>query len=82
MHQVTRAINDAANWRDGLRLALERLCESEGWQAGYVYLPDRADPDTLVPTHRLPARPAHAGLSPDDPTESIHARRAAARPGL
>ena len=50
MHQVTRAINDSANWRDGLRLAVERLCESEGWQAGYVYLPDRADPDTLVPS--------------------------------
>ena len=49
MHQVTRAINDADSWRDGLRLTVQRLCESEGWQAGYVYLPDRADPDTLVP---------------------------------
>jgi signal transduction histidine kinase len=49
MHEVTRTINDAANWRQGLRLTVERLCESEGWQAGYVYLPDRADPQTLVP---------------------------------
>jgi signal transduction histidine kinase len=50
MHQVTRAINDADSWREGLRLTVQRLCESEGWQAGYVYLPDREDPDTLVPT--------------------------------
>jgi signal transduction histidine kinase len=29
---------------------MEGLCENDGWQAGYVYLPDRADPDALVPT--------------------------------
>ena len=50
MHQVTRAIHDAASWREGLRLTVESLCEIEGWQAGYVYLPDRTDPDTLVPS--------------------------------
>lgn len=50
MHQVTRAINDAATWHEGLRLTVERLCKSEHWQAGYVYLPDRADSETLVPS--------------------------------
>ena len=50
MHQVTGAVNDSASWYDGLRIAVERICETGHWQAGYVYLPDRADPDTLVPS--------------------------------
>jgi len=50
MQQISRAINNASSWREGLRATVERLCKSDGWQAGYVYVPDRADPDTLVPT--------------------------------
>jgi signal transduction histidine kinase len=49
MHDVTRAINDAPTWDEGLRLVLRRICETEHWQMGYVYLPDRDDPTTIVP---------------------------------
>ena len=49
MHTVTRALNDAPTWDEGLRLVLRRICETEYWQLGYVYLPDLDDPDVIVP---------------------------------
>jgi GAF domain-containing protein/two-component sensor histidine kinase len=49
MHEVTRAINDAPGWDEGLRLALRRICEAQDWQIGYVYLPDRNDPNVIAP---------------------------------
>ena len=49
MHEVTQAINDAPSWDEGLRLVLRRICEAEHWQIGYVYLPDRNDPNVLSP---------------------------------
>jgi signal transduction histidine kinase len=49
VHNVTRALNDAPSWDEGLRLVLRRICETEHWQIGYVYLPDRDDPDVIVP---------------------------------
>lgn len=48
LHQVTRAIGDAPSWDEGLRLALHHICEHEGWQLGYVYLPDPDAPDVVV----------------------------------
>jgi chemotaxis methyl-accepting protein methylase/signal transduction histidine kinase len=49
MHEVTQAINDAPGWDEGLRLVLRRICEAEHWQIGYVYLPDRNDPNMISP---------------------------------
>jgi signal transduction histidine kinase len=49
LHEVIRDINDAPSWDEGLRMVLRRICESERWQAGYVYLPDRNDPTVIVP---------------------------------
>ena len=48
LHQVTRAIGDAPSWDEGLRLALNHICEHEGWQLGYVYLPDPDATDVVV----------------------------------
>jgi signal transduction histidine kinase len=49
MHDVSQRINDAPSWDEGLRVVLGRICESEGWQIGFVYLPDREDPNVIVP---------------------------------
>jgi signal transduction histidine kinase len=49
VHEVTRAINDAPSWDEGLQLVLRLVCDSEDWQIGYVYLPDRNDPNAIVP---------------------------------
>ena len=49
MHAVTRAINEAPNWVDGLQVVLRQICETADWQAAYVFLPDRDDPNVIVP---------------------------------
>ena len=49
LHQVTRAIQEAATWDEAVRAALELTCAAEGWQVGFVYVPDPADADVLVP---------------------------------
>jgi signal transduction histidine kinase len=48
LHDVTLAVNSAATWDDALRLVLRHICRTEGWQIGYVYLPERERPDELV----------------------------------
>ena len=50
LHQVTRAIQDAPTWDEAVRAALELICDAEGWQVGFVYVPDPADADVIVPT--------------------------------
>lgn len=64
LHDVTRGINDAPSWDEGLHLVLRRVCESEHWQVGFVYLPDRDDPNVIVPVITWVAderaRPLHA----------------------
>lgn len=52
MHEVTRIINEANSWGEALRLVLRRICRAQSWQAGYIYLPDPNDPDTLRPVIR------------------------------
>jgi signal transduction histidine kinase len=49
MHDVTRAINDAPSWDEGLRQVLHRICETEHWQIGLIYLVDRDNPDGIAP---------------------------------
>jgi signal transduction histidine kinase len=49
MHDVTRALNDATTWDEGLQLVVQTICDVDVWQIGYVYLPAPDDPDTIVP---------------------------------
>jgi nitrate/nitrite-specific signal transduction histidine kinase len=49
MHDVAKAINEAATWDDALHSVLRRLCETEHWQIGFVYVPQPGRSDTLVP---------------------------------
>jgi signal transduction histidine kinase len=49
MHDVSLAINEAATWDDALHRVLRRLCETEGWQIGYVYLPQPGHEETITP---------------------------------
>jgi signal transduction histidine kinase len=49
MHDVARAINEAATWDDALHQVLRRLCQAELWQVGYVYLPEHGNSDAIVP---------------------------------
>jgi two-component system CheB/CheR fusion protein len=49
MHDVSQAINDAATWDDALHRVLRRLCETEHWQIGFVYLPQPGSPETIAP---------------------------------
>jgi signal transduction histidine kinase len=49
MHDVALEINAAATWDDALHRVLRRLCQSEHWQIGFVYVPRPELPDTLDP---------------------------------
>jgi signal transduction histidine kinase len=49
MHDVAKAINEAVTWDDALHRVLRRLCETEHWQTGFVYVPQPGHPETLVP---------------------------------
>lgn len=49
MHEVTKGINDASSWDEGLQFALRRICESENWQVGSIYVPGRDDANEIVP---------------------------------
>jgi two-component system CheB/CheR fusion protein len=49
MHEVTQAINEAATWDDALHRVLRRLCETEHWQIGFVYLPQPESPGKIAP---------------------------------
>jgi signal transduction histidine kinase len=49
LHQVTRGIQDAATWDDAIHAALELICDAERWQVAFVYIPDPADPEVIVP---------------------------------
>jgi two-component system CheB/CheR fusion protein len=49
MHEVSQAINEAATWGDALHRVLRRLCETEHWQIGFVYLPQAGSPETIAP---------------------------------
>ena len=80
IHQITRDIHDATTWREGLRRAVERLCESDGWQAGYVYLPDRAEPGALVAT--IGYLREQSVLAFHDATSQCRFRRGDKLPGL
>ena len=49
LHDISQAIDQAPNWSEALRRVMARICESEGWQVGYVYLPAADASDRLVP---------------------------------
>ena len=49
MHEVTRAINDAADLGRGAASGAVTSVESQHWQIGYVYLPDARKPGTVMP---------------------------------
>lgn len=49
LHDITRAVNEAPSWDEALRLALREICKAEGWQVGYVYLPNKEAADELIP---------------------------------
>ena len=49
LHQVTRAIQDAATWDEAITAALELICDAGRWQVGFVYIPDPIDPEVIVP---------------------------------
>jgi signal transduction histidine kinase len=49
LHDISLAIDQAPNWSEALRRVMGRICESEGWQVGYVYLPAADASDDLVP---------------------------------
>jgi len=48
LHDVSQAIDQSANWSDALHLVMRQICEAEGWQAGYVYLPATDASDQLI----------------------------------
>ena len=49
MHDVASEINAAATWDEALHRVLRRLCQTEHWQIGYVYLRRSENPDTIAP---------------------------------
>jgi two-component system CheB/CheR fusion protein len=49
MHEVVSEINAAATWDEALHRVLRRLCQSEHWQIGFVYLPGPENPETIAP---------------------------------
>ncbi len=53
VHDVTRDIHDAPSWDEALHRVLRRICESECWQIGFVYVPDRDTADAIRPVVSL-----------------------------
>jgi two-component system CheB/CheR fusion protein len=49
MHDMASEINAAVTWDDALHRVLRRLCQTEHWQIGYIYLPRPEHPDTIAP---------------------------------
>jgi signal transduction histidine kinase len=49
MHDVSQAISEATTWDDALHRVLRRLCETEHWQIGFVYLPQSGSPERIAP---------------------------------
>jgi two-component system CheB/CheR fusion protein len=48
LHDISQAIDQAPNWSDAVRLVINRICESEGWQGGHVYAPAVDAPHQLT----------------------------------
>ena len=46
-HDMARMLSDAVTWDDALRALLQRICTTENWQVGYIYLPSDSDPSVL-----------------------------------
>jgi len=49
LHDIGEDANGAPTANEALRKVLRRLCESQRWDAGYVYVPDLETPDLIVP---------------------------------
>ncbi len=49
MHDVSREINEASTWDDALHRVLRRLCQTEHWQIGFVYVPQAGNLDSIAP---------------------------------
>jgi signal transduction histidine kinase len=49
VHEVTLAISDALTWDEALHRVVRQLCDSQGWQIGYVYLPDAKLAGSVMP---------------------------------
>ena len=49
-HDIARMLNEATTWDDALRSLLQRICTTEKWQIGYIYLPSESDPSLLEET--------------------------------
>jgi signal transduction histidine kinase len=53
LHDIGRDVNTLPTWNEALHGMLRRLCESQRWEAGYVYLPDSETSDVIVPVARF-----------------------------
>jgi signal transduction histidine kinase len=62
LHEVSRSISDARTADEALDRVLRRVCVMEGWQVAFVYQPDPAAPDILMPTAGFVE--SDAGLQP------------------
>jgi len=49
-HDIARTLNEATTWEGALRSLLQRICTTENWQIGYIYLPSESDPNVLEET--------------------------------
>ena len=49
LNEISDSINDAPTWDSALQRVLQRLCATDEWQIGYVYLPDPEAPNVIVP---------------------------------
>ena len=49
-HDIARTLNEATTWEGALRSLLQRICTTEKWQIGYIYLPLESDRNVLEET--------------------------------
>lgn len=49
LNDISDSINDAPTWDSALQRVLQRLCATDEWQVGYVYLPDPEAPNVIAP---------------------------------
>ena len=49
-HDIARMLSDATTWDGAMRSLLQRICTTEQWQIGYIYLPSASEPHVLDET--------------------------------
>jgi signal transduction histidine kinase len=63
LNDVSQAIDGAPTWDVALQRVVQRVCETDGWQVGHVFLPGSDSPEVISPAVSWIANPRFRPLS-------------------